>query len=959
MRKAVRIYVQALMLLTCRSFSQDSTSIQSPLHHETMATVAKVESTNNYAGNFDPDSAATLPFGIVKEIGVTRYIIAIDSAMFAPGKANFNAFMALEFPGSTDRIAFAAKNVAFNPKGVIPGNNTRLVLVSEHKIHIGPNLTLVLPDDGSNYVEWDCNGFKGVKLKGYFEFGKNILIPDSTSGSTSVKASFDVYTNDVHNFMAQVSISPFCIKGLKDVSFYVSDASVDMSDFTNPTGMVFPPGYNGGAFGSQTSLWTGFYMKQLKIKLPKELSKNDKAVEIAATNFLIDKSGLSGNFSATNLFSTSEGKMGNWGFSIDLVGLSFISNNLVGGTLGGKILLPANETNGLSYTATVFQNLQTQRTDYVFSLSPASNYTATVLSAKLDIYPTSKLIVQKINGAFHPSVELNGKITFRHNYLETAKLEMQQVCVKDVPPYLTSGLFSFTDSLGKDSSKLSGFHISINSISISQAQNAPVIGFGVGIGLTAKNDNAFGAQASFAVVTKIETIVPVSGGNATTNNKKWSFDKVVVNDIGVSVHTNAFKFDGLLKFRNNDPQYGNGFFGSLTLSIEKILPNPVSANAWFGSVNNYNYYYFDLAVPATVVLIPPGVSPQGLAIYRFMGGLFYHMRPAANNQNATLYTSAFGNPQNYIPDVTKGVGIKAGVTLGAYPKNETFNGDVALEVLFTSSGGLGTIKFAGNGYMLVNINDRVPTLKTTPPVKVAFSLIYDHQNELTHALLNSKVTLPAVSAQGQTELHIDKTTWYVNFGKPYNRVLVNLAGLASIDAYIMMGNVLEPIPPPPSQVMDKFGHGVADTRDVNKVSNGNGLVLGASMGAGSSGGFGWDGFNVYYNLGMIAGFDVMAINYGTNAHCSGATGRAGFNGWYAQGNVYAALWGEIGAKGKLFGSDFDVQLVSVSAAAMLGGKFPNPSHVRGDIAVNYDFLHFFRGQFNCGFEAGNACNITN
>ncbi len=936
------------------TLAQDSTTVISPLYMETMGTVSKVESTNNLVGNFHPDSVATLPFGILKEIGVARYVIAIDSAYFAPGKSIFNAYMALDFPGSTQKIAFAAKNVAFNPKGVIPGNNTRLALVSRHRIHIGPNITLVLPDDGSNYVEWDCNGFKGVKLKGYFEFGKNILVPDSASSYKVVKASFDVYTNDIHDFMAQVSITPFTIKGLKDVSFSVSDAVVDMSDFVNSPGMVFPPGYS-----AQTSMWTGFYLKQFKIKLPKELSKNEKQVEIAATHFLIDKSGLSGNFSAANLFSLSEGKMGNWGFSIDLVGLNFASSILIGGSLGGKILLPTNETQGVNYTATVFQNQLTKRMDYVFSLSPVTNYTTNILSAKLDIYPTSKLIVQKVNTTFHPRVELNGKISFHHNHVETAKLEMQQVCIKDEAPYLTNGLFSFTDSIGNSASKLSGFAISINSISLSVAQNAPRIGFGVGINFTDKNDQAFGAQASFAIHTKIEQIIPVNSANATTNNKKWSFDKVVVNDIGISVHTTAFKFDGYLKFRSNDPQYGNGFFGSLNLSVEKVIPNPVTVNSWFGNVNNYNYYYFDLAVPNKIVLIPPGPSPPGLAIYRMMGGLYYHMRPANNNLVITLYSSAFGTAQSYIPDNTKGVGIKAGVTLGTYPVNEILNGDVAMDLLFTNSGGLGSIKFSGNAFMMVKINERVPTLKTTIPVKAAFQLTYDHENKIVHSLLNAKITLPSVSAQGQAELHIDTNIWYTHFGKPNNRVLVNFTNLASANAYFLLGNQLESIPAPPVQVADAFGHGFADTRDVISTGNGNGLVMGAGLGTSSSGSFGLPDFSVYYNLGMIAGFDVMAINYGPNAHCSGSSARAGFNGWYAQGNVYAALWGDIGARGSLLGADFDVNLLSISAAAMLGGKFPNPSSVQGEIGVNYDFLHVFHGHFNCSFAAGNTCNVVN
>lgn len=959
MKKAALAYLLTGAFFTSLTRAQEAPQNTNPDYYETRAVLAKVESTNNYAGNFNPDSAATLPFGIIKEIGVARYVIAIDSAYFAPGKSEFNAYMALDFPGSEDKIAFAAKHIAFNPKGVVPGNNTRLMLVSEHKIRFGPNITLCLVPDGGNYVEWDCNGFKGVKLKGYFEFGRGILQPDSSStNNNTVKANFDVYTTDVHNFTAQVSISPFCIKGLKDVSFTVIDAAVDMSDFMNPPGMVFPPGYTQSGYGGQTSLWTGFYMRQLKIKLPKELSKNDKAVELLASDFLIDKSGISGNFSGTNLFQLNEGKMGNWGFSVDLIGLNFMANQLIGGTLGGKILLPMNGIDGLAYTASVYENLLSQKTDYLFALSPASNYSTSVLSAKVDIYPTSKLIIQKSNGTFKPSAELNGRISFDHAYAKTAALEMQGVTITDNVPYLTKGVFSFT-GVGGDSSdsKLSGFRISISSITLNVSQTGPSIGFGVGVNFTSKNHNAFGAAAGFLIATKFENVV--QGGTGTNAIKKWSFDKVVVNDIALSIHTNAFKFDGLVKFKNNDLRYGNGFFGSLNLTIEKVMPNPATANVWFGNVSGFEYYYFDLAVPATVILIPPTNIPQGLAIYRFMGGLYYHMRPASVSQQNVLYTGAFGKAQDYVPDSTKGIGIKAGVTLGTYPTASILNGDIALEVLFTSSGGLGSIKFSGNAFMLVKIDDRVPTPKTSIPVKAAFSLLYDHENNVVHALMAAQITLPAVSGMGQAEFHIDANEWYIHFGKPDNRVSINYAGLATASSYIMLGNKLEPIPPPPSQVTNVFGHGFADTRDVTKSSAGNGLVMGASLGAGSSGEFGLSDFSVYYNLGLVAGFDVMAINYGPTLHCSGSTARAGFNGWYAQGQVYAALWGEVGARGSLLGKDFEVQLLSFSAAAMLGGKFPNPSSVQGNVAVDYDFLCAFHGHFDFGFQAGNSCNIVN
>jgi hypothetical protein len=950
------ILLFSLLLCTLSSFAQSLPDYTTnPKYIETMSVTDKVANTNNYVGNFNPDSLATLPFGIIKEIGTTRYVIAIDSAIFLPGVALYSAYLALEFPGSTEKIAFIGKNIAFNPKGVIPGNNTRLMLAADQKINIGPKIKLVLKGDGSNYIEWDCNGFKAIRLKGNFEFNNTMLVPDKTSTSDStVKATFDIYTNDIHNFVTQIAITPFTIKGLNDVSFKVTDATVDMSEIANAPGMIFPPGYSIPSIGPNINMWTGFYLKQFKIKLPKEISKGNAATELSANNFFIDKSGVTGNFQATNLFSTSESTMSGWGFSLDQLGLNFVSNNLNGGNLAGSVLLPLNNIDGAKYTASVFQNPVTEQTDFSFSISPVTSYTAHLLSATMDIYPTTKITVSKINGTFKPSADLNGKITFSHSDAKSPALEMQHVVLVTDAPYLKSGVFSFTNGSSTDVStgNLSGFKISFNSINVLVNGTTPGIGFNAGISFTTKSDIAFGTSATFNILT---TVTP----NANTAfAPQWKFDKLSVNDIGMSVHTGPIKFDGLIRYMNNSPTYGKGFYGSMTLAIEGILSSPASASAWFGSKNSFNYFYFDLAVPYTQIIIKPSMEcPEGMALYRFMGGLYYKMKPQVPITGPQLYSSAFGSSQFYIPDSTVSIGVKGGVTLGAYPNSAVLNGDVAMEVNFTSSCGMGEIKFAGNAFAFVKIEDRVPVVKAGTPVKVGLTVSYDFQKKIFDALLNTDINIQGVTAHGQAEFYMDTTNWRFCFGKPQNRINVAAPGIGNLSAYFMLGNQIEGVPAPPSQVANIFHHGFPDTRDQPKLSNGQGFAIGADLNAGSSGGLGMGDFSVYYNLGFMAGFDLMAFDYGSKAHCSGSTNSAGFNGWYANGNVYAALWGNVGAKGSYLDQDFNFNLLSLSAAALLGGKFPNPSHVRGDVAVSYSFLRVFNGSFNFAFEAGNDCNM--
>ncbi len=300
----------------------------------------KVVGENRFADCVDKDVPGALPFGIVREIGTTKYIIAIDSASFYPAATSLRAFMAVDFPGSSERIAFAAQNIRFNPKGVESGNYSRLLLVSKHKISLGPKIKMIIEPNGKNYVEWDCNGYKAINLSGYFEFNSSMLIPDEEVSSDSVvRASFDIYTQDIHNFIAQVSISPFKIKGLNDFSFSVIDATVDMSELVNAPGMAFPAGYTNSSSNNIQS-WTGFFIKQLKVKLPKELSKSGSRMEAYAENFLIDNVGVSGNFGMNNLFSVDEGNMNGWGFSVDNLNISIVANKLNGGGMAGSIVLP-------------------------------------------------------------------------------------------------------------------------------------------------------------------------------------------------------------------------------------------------------------------------------------------------------------------------------------------------------------------------------------------------------------------------------------------------------------------------------------------------------------------------------------------------------------------------------------------------------------------------------------------
>ncbi|HEU4718994.1 MAG TPA: hypothetical protein VFU15_14215 [Bacteroidia bacterium] len=946
-------YLFALSLLfTFRLFAQtDSTA--DPLQSMVLSICSKVENENRLAGNMDPDSTGNLPFGIVKEIGVTRYIIAVDSAKFRTPGATFSAYMALEFPGSAQKICFAAQNVAFNPKGVVPGPNTRLMLVSEHRISLGPKVSLVLRPDGFNYVEWDCNGFEAVNLKGYFEFDPGMIFPDPEFSSDSVvRCSFQLHTNDIHNFIAQLSFPPFCIRGADDLSFTATDATADFSELSNAPNMVFPAGYNLAGCNGDPLMWTGFYIRQFRVKLPRELAKNGTRPEIIATNLLIDNSGVSGFFQAENLFGTSGGSMNGWGFSLASIGAGFTSNHLNGGNMSGYLKLPLSETDSIAFSAALSENPQTHTIDYSFSVSPANDMHADVLSANLTLSNSSLITVTKRNGILYPVAQLNGTAAFGSTNATTEALSFQSLTIASEAPVLRSGTFSLSSS-HPESNSLGGFGFSLNSVTIGQLNGAPAIRFGAAVNFMDPGSLDIGVSGGFTIVTKTTSVPDEATGNTRTR-LKWEPDHVSVDNINVAFGSGPFSLNGTIQFRENDPVYGKGFSGQLAFAIADVMPSPASSSVWFGKVNNLRYFYVDAAAP---VIIPF----SGASIYRLMGGVYYHMhRNSATPLESQLYTPAFGAASAYVPDANTSLGIRAGVTLGTSGSPDACNGDVALEMNFNTNGGIAQLSLSGTVFFMTGINERLNKPVSQLPATASMLMQYDFNNHALHAVMGAQIHLPSIAATGTALLHYDPQTWYVYVGRPQQRVNISLLNIGNLSSYIEAGTQLDPIPPPPPQVMSVVNmNNLTGQRNTQALEGAGGFAFGASFGTGFNGNVGFEHFGLYYGINAGAGFDIMVMNYGPHAHCANTTNVIGFNGWYATGQVYAYLQGLAGVQGEVAHQPFNVTILNLSAAAVLQARLPDPGWVGGAVGCDYEILGgLLSGHVDFSFEAGSECTIV-
>lgn len=921
-------------------FSQNPQEFH-PDYKRSLEVLEEIEKEQRFVSSFSPEMETILPVGIEKEISGLRYVIGIDSMVFEPDGAYFNAFMVLQIPRSTKPLAFAARHIRFNPKGVISGNQARLALVSQHVIKLSGAFDLELPANGKNFVEWDCNGFKSVSLNGLFNFSRDLIIPDSSSMQPQVKAEFTISTTDIRNFLIGVSITPFQIKHIKDFSFSVSQAYIDLSDTQNPPGFSLPSGYSYNA--PSPLAWTGFYLQNLKIKLPPQLCKKDQPQqEISVNGFIIDASGLSGSVSLTNVLTYGQATIGTWKFGINELTVGFLSNHLNGGQLKGELALPLNDYTKVNFTAGIFENPSTEKLDYLFSVSPGSGIRFDAFFADINLHPGSYVQVKTLGNTWEPSACLTGNIEFLDNNSKFPQINFQNLTLIDQKPYVTNGIFALTGS--GSNPLLGGLPVSLNAIALKlNGEQPPVLCINAGLNFMDASDQGFSAAVGAEIKMKYKN---------NPNLSPLSFEKVLINDVSVAVHSGAIKLIGALKFTENDPLYGKCFKGMLDLSLIQMTFN-VNASMIFGRVNSMRYFYVDgAAVFPTPVPIPPV-----FAAYGFGGGMYYHMKPRNLKPESNMIAIMKGvkPPPDYIPDADTKLGVLFGMTVGLNASDKMMNGDVSLEIKFNQNNGMDLVRMRGDVVFFTSITEK----KTKPADKLFIygttDTYFDALKSEFHSVSNIKVNVKGIiTGNGQAVFHKDPKDWYIYIGRPGSRLNLNVLGLANFGSYFMAGNKIDDPPSIPTHVNVNYN----PDRNISFLSAGNGIIAGASLSFDDGREIGFPKFKLYYQVHAGSGFDAMLANYDKPWHCSGSPDPPGLKGWFAQGQLWAYINGDAGAKGQILKKDFDLRVCTFGFSALLQGHFPNPFYATGQAHGHYDILGLIKGDFDVSFSAGQNCNLS-
>ena len=972
-----------------------------------------LEDNNNFVDHLDPEIPYKLPVGIKRDIGGTSFYVILDEVSGDINEALFNAFLYFQPPQSSQPLILYGRDLKFAASGgFIEG---KLELLTTFVINENGQTQLELKAGDPNnpgtvesgtYAIIDCNGFRELHVEADIVFSRNLIVPEDSLGNVistgNVRASIETTLLDWNDLLVSINLPAFQLPNLKGFSFSVMDAVLDFSDMKNAPATQFPADYINNYYnGVNPSLWRGVYIREFMVKVPPQISQRGDTSRIGFVGYdiLVDSRGFSGRLAAENLLPIEKGQIGNWAFSVDTLSISLVANQLTEGRLAGSILLPVTEgekENELGYYALVQPDNR-----YEFRVITRSEIEFDIWGAAQGaLYENSTIRIVVDEGKFKPSANLSGwmsvnvgvnsengtpDVDTKKNF-SIARLEFQELQIQSVRPYVQIRSFS----LGTDSTKFNNLPVTINEIYGSQQDDILTLGVKFRINLSP--------------VVAGDGGIEIRSRNFEDNkgDLRYRFDRLDISRIGVEVTQGPIQFKGLIDFFRNDREYGTGFQGLVMAKFGVFGQSlGIEANALFGRTDEFRYWYVD-----ALGEFDPGLPAGPVGIEKLGGGAYYHMSMSGSGRPGTIGVTSTGI--KYVPNGNAGVGFKATVGLSIGTES-LISADVTYEMSFYVGGGVRYISFQGNGYLLsppeppgilAAVKEKVqkladvldkyripgeadPNLNANqddmvaneeiygalngPDKKSAFSahiyLLFDFENRTFHGNFKAYLNLVVIKGRGpggllgEIVVHSGPEDWYIYIGRPEydRRIGISVLSLAEFGGYFVAGTKIPGSPPPPPQVSSILGDIDLDyTKDLNALANGGGFGFGADLQV-DTGNIGFLIFYARFYAGL--GFDVMLRKF-NNIQCKGEEGPIGINGWYANGQAYAYIGGEIGIQVRFFRKRRRFPILEIAAAVVLQAKLPNPSWFRGVVGGRFRVLGgLIKGNVRFQFTIGKECEL--
>ncbi len=937
-----------------------------------------------------PDGAPmTLPIGIDRVVDGVRVVVGVVDVVFRPTGGKLTAGVQIDMPtaGTAARLSLGARDLAFSPEGLAQDFELGLlspldVALADTSLRMRVHAKTAGEPVGT-YAKIGCKGFEFVEMGASVTFPTSWLLRSATQ-RVPVTAIVAGRVRASGEFIITGSMGRSVFADAEEFGLDTFMLTMDMSDKDNPPGIVFPADY----VGARTNAWRGFHASKLMLQLPDQFKQFDgtRAPALGVQNLIIDRTGLTMQARAVNLMQYPAVNFGDWGASLDTVGIDMANSALTRGMIAGRLKLPVSDS-ALLYHGVVGRTPgKPGSVSYAFSIGVKDSINMRLWTATATLNRASHLTVMGTTAKpFMLVANLSGNISFltpesgkgKNIPIELGGIRFEELKVQTHQmPYLSIKAAAFASPphsmLGPDPQQqreavganarraVGGFPISITKLELATRTNnaglpSAGIRFGVAVNLQPGN-NAISGGTTLSVwgALKRQPDKPVS----------FEYDETLLDSIGVTADFGAVAIEGYVRLYNADPTYGNGFKGAVRASFAKMVE--AEAVAQFGAKNDYRYWYVDANVK-----IAAGIPVfAGVGIYGFGGGAWYNMRrvvdttrekelakPASSDLLSNLAggvqapPGAANSAATYIPDNAGGAGawgLAAMVTLGTHPSPDAFNCDLRLSAGFVGQG-IDFINFRGDGWMLAGLMERQKA-----KIRMWAEIDYNFPTSTFNGNFGVAGDLGIASFSGNMLMHFSPQKWFVKIGDPYaQRVQIQLLKILKVNAYIMAGKDLPPPPPLPKDVLDLVGAVPAAIRP-GQLSTGDGFAFGAEADL-NTGDLQFLFF--YARIRLLLGFDMALLNFGPNATC-GDGSPLGDNGWYAMGQLYAMAEAAVGIKVDVGFIQGQFEILSLKAGVALQGGLPKPTWLAGAVGGQYSILGgLIRGRCNFQFKVGDECRL--
>lgn len=838
-----------------------------------------------------------------------------------------------------------------------------------------------------SYVEFDCNGFRGLRLKGEFVFRSDVIYPaekpgketdekseskdqtasdskenaqpssdtkDDADGKSDKKAKadtvmtaqFDIYASDLENIIIETGFkTPFKVKCTGDITYEVHGLVADFSTIQNAEDFQFPKGYNSPFKDQDAAYWTGFALKTLEVNVGDEIPFIDN---LYAYNMLIDETGVSGWFGAT--FGEDKGKLetGVIDTKIDKVEVAIANGKVIGGGLAGRLDVIALKDNAgdtlkLNLNGSVYSDCKNNLCysigvendlDHTYNL-PLLDKSTVTLGAGTSISYEKQMDVKWNGSAADTSYRkgfffnLNGSLSLEASFVKVDGLSFQDLKLSTCEPYFGGGKFALNSAkslnLGALEIELLNVYAGFNNPDKSKEENKD-----------AKRTASLGAEVNVKLIGDGKGVS--CGGKficVTDVDDGWKPKELQVEKISVEADFSAFYLKGVIEKFDHEivpkDTFGRGFKGALEIRMD-ALNIDVQATAQFGKSKfnlsdkdkPFRYWY----VYASVGL-PPGtiIFPPAVMLNSVSLALYSRMNYSVNQTTKEI-------TRDYYPDPSRSFGFQGGIKV-CVAQEGLVGAEMKLGMDFGSEGGVKNINLEGGIYMLAQN-------QTQSIINGTVRCFYDFEEEIFQFKADVGAHLACIKGSAEIEMYSDPKKWYFNLGTIYNSAPnLEFAGIAKAKAYFMLGHgIPASLPPLDSRITQLFNvtQSTASGHQ-EECETGNGFAFGAAVTVGC-------GFNkfIYAGVYLLGGIDVLIVR------------RPGYNcensPYRGYGRAY--VWLDLGAGVKPRKKKFE--FLEVSAAAEVDAEFPKPLYLHGKIAFRYSVLGgLFSGNANTKFEAGHSC----